>query len=366
LQQATDDISLNGRASAEVSVQPGDVAASTIQIGVPSGPCSESSPAGPWPLLGLPRAPIGSRRLQCCPPTPCLRVPPWSPSSIRDAAPLFDFDSSVPSSVSTSSQPATDQAMRRFKALLLVGQRLADGDGVAAPHRRPSRVRLRWVPKPGDSTGCCIFSVGGAICGRICGCGGYYGALHDRAERTEVDDRPSGLVGALLLKASAHQEPMAGLFCYALLLFRLLRCYCFSWAEAIVCSWASGLVQTSILLFTWDPGGMHTAGSGFQVIHVYSRGGRQLPSNHGRDLDILLFVLVITNKKSRDVKGFFLGDRFVSSHVILLQLEGELLKNGGSNVMAVGWACYGLSRAHREAVVLFTRVTVCVNSTVGD
>jgi hypothetical protein len=99
---------------------------------------------------------------------------------------------------------------------------------------------------------------------------------------------------------------------------------------------------------------MHTAGSGFQVIHVYSRGGRQLPSNHGRDLDILLFVLVITNKKSRDVKGFFLGDRFVSSHVILLQLEGELLKNGGSNVMAVGWACYGLSRAHREAVVLFT------------
>jgi hypothetical protein len=247
LQQATDDISLNGSASAEVSVQPGDVAASTIQIGVPLGPCSESSSAGPWLLLGLPRVPIGSKRLKCCLPTPCLHAPPWSPSSIRDAAPLFDFDSSMPSYVSTSSQLAADQAMRRFKALLPIGQRLADADGVAAPHRRLSRACLRWVPKPGDSTECCIFSAGGAICGRICGYGGYYGALHDRAERTEVDDRPSGLVGALLLKASAHQEPMARLFCYALLLFRLLHCYCFSWA--------SGLVHRSILLFTWDPGG---------------------------------------------------------------------------------------------------------------
>ena len=63
-------------------------------------------------------------------------------------------------------------------------------------------------------------------------------------------DRPSGLVGHILLNPSAHKEATAGLFCYALLLCGLLSCCCFSWDEA--------LVQTRILLFMWDPGGMRT------------------------------------------------------------------------------------------------------------
>jgi len=217
-------------------VQPEDVAASTIQIGVPSGPCLESSLAGPWLLLGLPRAPIGGRRLQCCPPMPRLQAPPWSPSSIRAAAPLRNSDHQVPSPT----------AIRRLSPTL--DAPLAHGIISAA------------------ATGCADLAL------QFCG------FAFRRASFRPGRDRPVGLVGYLLLGASAHKEPTAGLFCYALLLCGLQSCCCFSWAGA--------LVQTRIPLFTWDLGGIRTAGSAFQVIHVE---GGKYPGIMAEEIKIICY-----------------------------------------------------------------------------
>jgi hypothetical protein len=80
----------------------------------------------------------------------------------------------------------------------------------------------------------------------------------------------------------------------------------------------------------WDPGGR---------THAPSSCGWCLPSRSHTIKSLNLFQIK-NNQISRDVKGLFLGHRFVRSRVIvkvpMLQLEDELLGKGWGNVRCQG------------------------------
>jgi hypothetical protein len=226
-------------------VQPEDVAAPTIQIGVPSGPAQSRRRLGHGSFWG------------------CRAHP------------------SVAGGCSAVRQHLVSVRRRRAHLQSAVVRRAAPG-------------RHRWR--------CCTTSPAVESAPPLgAKARGFHGLLHLLSGRRHLQQTvqrgpmwKTGLLGwwpASYRKRQPIKSQRLGSFAVL-----CVRCCCFSGA--------SGLVHTNILMFPWDP-------------------GKPLDccSSHGEGKDAM-------------IKSSF-----------PLQLEGELLKNGGSNVMAVGWGLYGLSRA---------------------
>jgi hypothetical protein len=190
----------------------------------------------------------------------------------------------------------------------VTGSRGSLGGGRLRLRCRGMRRRLaRWLPTIVSIRcyvqGCAwCFSADGVL--QLCGDGGRRGVF---LLVTSGDALPS---------ASAFRlRPPRGRLCWSLL--RLLPGGC---ARALL----------SFRWSPWDPGGR---------THATSSCGWWLPS--GSHIIKSLSVFQIKNNQiSRDVKGLFLGHRFVWSRVIvkvpMLQLEDELLGKGRGNVRYQG------------------------------
>jgi hypothetical protein len=133
-----------------------------------------------------------------------------------------------------------------------------------------------------------------------------------------------GRGGVLLLVTSGDALPSASAFRLRPPRGRL------RWSSSRLLPSGYAPAPLSFIWSPWDPGGR---------THATSSCGWCLPSGSHTIKSLSLFQIK-NNQISRDVKGLFLGHRFVWSRVIvkvpMLQLEDELLGKGWGNVRCQG------------------------------
>jgi hypothetical protein len=133
-----------------------------------------------------------------------------------------------------------------------------------------------------------------------------------------------GRGGVFLLVTSGDALPSASAF-----RLRAPR-GCFRWSSSRLLPGGCAPAPLSFIWSPWDPGGRTHATSSWRWRLL--SGSRTIKSSS--------LFLIKNNQISRDVKGLFLGHRFVWSRVIvklpMLQLEDELLGEGRGNVRCQG------------------------------